>query len=75
MKEQILEIINKHNKVIETIEGLNIEVSLADLLKFQSVSSAISGEGLAITHYARENGIDAKCNMQSGLITVYGELK
>lgn len=74
MKEQILEIIEKHNKVITTIESLDIEVSLADLLKLQSVSSALSGEGLAITHFARENGINAKCNMQSGLISVYGDL-
>lgn len=74
MKEQILEVISKHNKAIETIDSLDIKVSLADLMKLQALSCANSSTGLAITHLARENGIDAKCNMQSGYITVYGDL-
>ena len=75
MKEKIFEIINKHNKIIEAIESLDLKLSLGDFLRFQSISCAISSEGLEITQLARANGIDAKCNMQSGLITVYGDLK
>lgn len=31
-------------------------------------------EGVDITRLARENGIDAKCDMQAGRIFAYGDL-
>ena len=44
------------------------------LFSAMTIWHKLACEGADITHLARENGIDAKCDMQAGRITVYGEL-
>lgn len=73
--EAMLKLIKKHNDVVQFIETLDdIKVSAEVIMKLMPMSCKISSLGLALTHEAREMGIDAKCNMQSGEITVYGDL-
>ena len=74
MKQQILAIIRKHNNIATYFEGDNTKIDMSMYFKLAGLSSEIASEGLQITKLARENGIDAKCNLQSGYITVYGEL-
>ena len=70
MKEQILEIIRRHNQIATYFDGDTTQIDMSMFFKLAGLSNKIAGEGLEITRLARENGIDAKCNMQSGYITI-----
>lgn len=74
MKDQIVEIIKRHNKVATYFEGYETKIDMGMFFKLAGLSNCISSEALEIVKLARENGIDAKCNMQSGFITIYGDL-
>ena len=70
MKEQILEIIKRHNAVATYFDGDTTQIDMGLWFKLAGLSNRIAGEGLEITKLARANGIYARCNMQSGYITV-----
>ena len=71
MKDQMMKIIKNHNKVVEAMGNADVKVNL---FKGMELWHTLACEGSEITHTARECGIDAKCDMQSGKITVYGDL-
>lgn len=73
MKEQLLALIDRHNVVVSTLEQVSAKVKVDGwLFKGMELWHNLACEGSDITHIARENGIDAKCNMQTGRIIVYG---
>ena len=73
MKEQLLALIDRHNAVVSTLEQVSAKVKVDGwLFKGMELWHNFGFEGSDITHMARENGIDAKCNMQTGRIIVYG---
>ena len=71
--ETMLNLIKKHNDVVEFIDNSDIKISAEELIRLMPLSCKISSLGLALTHEAREMGIDAKCCMQSGRITILPE--
>lgn len=73
MKEKLLALIARHNAVVETLSGCDLPVPEGKLFRAMEIWHKLACEGFDITHMAREAGIDAKCNMQTGAITVYGE--
>ena len=74
MKEQLLTLINSQNAVVKALEDSDLPIPENRLFVAMGIWHKLACEGADVTHLARENGIDAKCNMQSGRITVYGEL-
>ena len=70
MKEQIMNIIKKHNQVATYFDGDTTKIDMTMFFKLAGLSNKIASEGLEITRLARENGINAKCNMQSGYISI-----
>lgn len=73
-KETMLDLIKKHNDVVLFIETLDdVKVHAGVLIRLMPMSSKIASLGLALTHEAREMGIDAKCCMQSGKISIISE--
>ncbi len=73
-KETMLNLIEKHNGVVQFIETLgDVKVSAEVFMRLMPLSSRIASLGLALTHEAREIGIDAKCCMQSGKINILSE--
>lgn len=74
MKEQLLKIIERHNAVVTILGQCDIPVPENKMFRAMEIWHKLACEGSDITHLARENGIDAKCNMQSGEISVYGAL-
>jgi len=71
-KEAMMEIIAKHNDMVKFIDTLDdVKISLECLLRLMPLATKMSALGLELTHEAREMGINAKCNMQSGEISVY----
>jgi len=74
MKDQLLTLIGKHNAIVNTLIDTNLPVPKGKIFAAIDIWHKLACEGAYITHMARENGIDAKCNMQSGQITVYGNL-
>lgn len=73
MKEQVLTLINSHNAVVKALEDSQLPVPEGKMFMVMGIWHNLACEGLDITHMARENGIDAKCNMQTGRIIVYGD--
>ena len=74
MKEQLLTLINRHNAVVTALEDCQLPVPEGKLFMVMTIWHKLACEGADITHLARENGIDAKCDMQAGRIPVYGDL-
>lgn len=75
MKEQILALIKRHNDTIGALKEADLPVPNDKIFKAIGIWHKLACEGLDITHMARTNGIDAKCNMQTGEIYVYGEIE
>lgn len=73
MKEQLLTLINSHNAVVKALEDSQLPVPESKMFMAMGIWHKLACEGSDITHMARENGIDAKCNMQTGRIIVYGD--
>lgn len=71
-KELLLSIIRAHNAMIETIQNADMK---CNLFRGMEVWHKIACEGADITHLARKLGIEAKVNMQTGVITVHGSSK
>lgn len=72
-KEAMLNLIQKHNDTVDFIGTLDFKVPVEVVLKLMPLACKMSSLGLALTHEAREIGIDAKCCMQSGQISIYSE--
>lgn len=69
-KGAMLNIINKHNEMVKFIDTLeDVKVPVEVVMQLMPLASKMASLGLAITHEAREMGIDVKCCMQSGKIT------
>ena len=66
--------INSHNAVVDALSACDIPVPEGKLFLAMGIWHKLACEGADITHLARENGLDAKCDMQAGQITVYGDL-
>lgn len=67
MEEKLRKIIAAHNRMIDTINAAEMT---CNLFRGMEVWHKIACEGAEITSAARSVGIDAKVNMQSGVITV-----
>ena len=75
MKEQILALIKRHNETVDALRHCDYPVPEGKIFTAMTIWHKLACEGLDITLMARENGIDAKCNMQTGEIYVWGEIK
>ena len=71
--EAILKIIRSHNDVVTALEDSRLPVPESKMFMAMGIWHKLACEGSDITHMARDNGIDAKCNMQTGRIIVYGD--
>lgn len=71
--DSILKIIRSHNDVVTALEDSQLPVPEGKMFVAMGIWHKLACEGADITHMARENGIDAKCNMQTGWIIVYGD--
>ncbi|WP_204791348.1 hypothetical protein [Oscillibacter sp. CU971] len=74
MKEQLLTLIDSHNAVVKALEDSQLPVPEGKMFSAMTIWHKLACEGQDITILARKNGIDAKCDMQAGRITVYGDL-
>lgn len=74
MKEQLLTLINSHNAVAKALEDSRLPVPEGKMFAAMGIWHKLACEGADITRIAREHGIDAKCNMQTGQIIIYGDL-
>ena len=74
MKKQILSLIDRHNATVKALGDCELPVPEEKLFSAMTIWHKLACEGSDITHMAREAGIDAKCDMQAGRITVYGNL-
>lgn len=73
MKEALMEIITRHNKIVDTLNNCDLKVSLADgskVMAAMSIWHSLACEGHSIVVAARDAGIDCKVNMQSGEIVL-----
>lgn len=75
MKKELLALIERHNAVVDALSGCELPVPEGKMFSVMTIWHKLACEGAEITHMAREAGIDAKCNMQSGEITVYGDIQ
>lgn len=66
--------IDRHNAVVKALEDSQLPVPEGKMFSAMTIWHKLACEGADITHMARENSIDAKCDMQAGRITVYGTL-
>lgn len=71
MKEQLLTIIKSHNEIVHALECCTAKVDQNNLFSAMTVWHKLACEGADIVHLARQHGIDAKINMQSGEILLY----
>ena len=71
MKEQLLKIIHSHNEVVTALSNCTAKVDQTNLFSAMTVWHRLASEGADIVHLARQHGIDAKINMQSGEILLY----
>ena len=68
-REAMIQIIRRHNDTVLFLKSLDSVVIPAEaVLKIMPLSVKMASLGLAITHEARELGINVKCCMQSGEI-------
>ena len=72
-KEAMLNLIEKHNDTVNFINTLDFKVPAEVVFRLMPLACKMASLGLALTHEAREIGIDAKCCMQSGKISIYSE--
>lgn len=72
-KEAMLNLIKKHNDTVDFISTLDFKVPVEVVFRLMPLANKMSSLGSALTHEAREIGIDAKCCMQSGKISIYSE--
>jgi len=72
-KEAMMNLIEKHNDTVNFISTLDFRVPVEVVFRLMPLAGKMSSLGLALTHEAREIGIDAKCCMQSGKISIYSE--
>ena len=72
-KEAMLNLIEKHNDTVNFINTLDFKVPVEVIFRLMPLAGKMSSLGLALTHEAREIGIDAKCCMQSGKVSIYSE--
>ena len=70
--EMIMKIIHSHNAVVKALEDSQLPVPEGKMFSAMTIWHKLACEGADITHIAREYGIDAKCNMQTGMIIVHG---
>ena len=70
MNEQLMQIIKSHNAIVKTADGLDIPVPEGEMFKVMELWHKLACEGADITHMAREAGIGAKCDMQTGKIII-----
>lgn len=75
MKKQFLTLIDRHNAVVAALNNSELPVPESKMFRAMTIWHKLACEGSDITGLARDNGIDAKCNMQTGEITVYGSIK
>lgn len=75
MKKKLLALIERHNAVVDALSGCDLPVPEGKVFRAMEVWHKLACEGYDITHMAREAGIDAKCDMQAGRITVYGDIQ
>lgn len=74
-RETLLNIIGKHNEAVSFINSLDdVKIPVDALIRLMPLSCKHVNLGLALTQEARSMGIDAKCCMQSGKITVHGKI-
>ena len=74
MKDQLLTLINSHNAVVKALEDSQLPVPEEKLFMVMPMWKKMACEGEDITRLARASGINAKCDIQAGRITVYGDL-
>lgn len=72
--ETIMKIIRSHNAVVKALEDSQLPVPEGKMFSAMTIWHKLACEGQDITILARENGVDAKCNMQTGQILIYGDL-
>ena len=72
MNEQIMKIVNDHNEAVAALNRCDTKVSEGKVFRAMEVWHKLACEGADITRLAREHGIDAKCNMQTGQIIISG---
>ena len=72
-KDAMLKLIEKHNDTVDFISTLDLKVPVEVVFRLMPLANKMSSLGLALTHEARDIGIDAKCCMQSGKISIYSE--
>lgn len=71
----MLDIIQKHNASVEFLNTLgDVKVPVEAVMRLMPLATHHARLGLALTQEAREMGVNAKCCMQSGKITVYGDI-
>lgn len=70
MKEQLLNIIESHNATIKTLKESNLHVPYTEVFTIMTIWHKLACEGFEITKSARNNGINAKVNMQTGEIHI-----
>lgn len=73
MLENMMKIIDSHNGVVNALSNSDLPVSSNHALRAMTIWHTLACEGADIVHMAREMGIDAKVDMQTGFITVYGQ--
>lgn len=72
-KEAMIEIIERHNKVVDTLMKCEIKISDTQVLMAMSIWHTLACEGLSIVTAARSIGIDCKADMQAGRILLYND--
>lgn len=75
MKKKLLALIDRHNAVVDALSECDLPVPEGKVFRAMEIWHKLACEGYDITYMAREAGIDAKCDMQAGRITVYGDIK
>ena len=74
MKKKLLALIDRHNAVVDALSECDLPVPEGKVFRAMEIWHKLACEGQDITILARENGIDAKCDMQAGRIAAYGDL-
>jgi hypothetical protein len=68
----MINLIEKHNAVVNFLNEIDdVKIPMEACIRLMPLSMKLSTLGLELTREARAMGIEAKCNMQSGHITVY----
>ena len=75
MKKKLLALIDRHNAVVDALSECDLPVPEGKVFRAMEIWHKLACEGYNITRMAREAGIDAKCDMQAGRITVYGDIQ